>query len=404
MSRKFYVPVEVNNQSVSEEAVAWYFPLLTGAQYLSKKIIKAYCPVLINGQSVSKLFYEAGGSSGLVVYDNGTWGYVPNGTSMSNYSTDFTNDVYTNKCLWWNGNAYTGYNGYVWEERTVSGDTFITKSGVHNDAYEMSFWYIPLKNSIYGDFTVRIEAKWREKSTRTPSNVNNAFEFGAYYVPDDWAATDEIGEDLPASNEDYATFSYTINAGDDPFSYVVLDAYCGAPQIRKIEIIGGRDYYKKATHAASAQLTNNIVQPLYLESDVLSAVTKKYTSDRRHTETDTYSVDSSSSDVYKVVLRMWDTNHTYQTYYPIFISESSFTLYQTHYRDDVYQYDATRTALAKTRYNKTYYVYGTGDFTNLNVITTNADLDRASECLIYFVSTDISMWEAAYITFDGTIS
>ena len=62
MSRKYYVPVEVNNQSVSEEVVAWYFPLLTSGQYLAKKVVKAYCPVLINGQSVSKLFYEAGGA------------------------------------------------------------------------------------------------------------------------------------------------------------------------------------------------------------------------------------------------------------------------------------------------------------------------------------------------------
>ena len=365
----------------------------------AKKVIRG----LIGVNGVAKLFWDGGGNV-LVVYDNGTWGYVPDGTSMSNYSTDFDRDVYTNKCMWWNGNASTGYNGYVWEERTVSGNTFITKSGVHNDANEFSFWYIPLKNSIYGTFTVRIEAKWREKSTLVPINVSNYFAYGAYYVPDNWGAYEEIGDDLPAPNEDYETFSYTINAGDDPFSYVILDAYNGAPQIRKIEIIGGRDYYKKATHPASAQLTNNIVQPLYLEPENLNAVTKKYTSDRRHTETDVYSVDSYSSVVYRVTLRMWDTNHTYQSYYSFFISESSFTLIQTHYRDDTYQYVATRTALAKTRYNKTYYVWGAGDFTNLNVITTNADLERASECLIYFISTDISMWEAAYIVFDGSIS
>lgn len=170
----------------------------------------------------------------LTIYDNGTWGYVPDGTSMSNYSTDFEHDLYTNKCMWWNGNSTTSYNGYVWEE---SNNT-ITKSGVHNDAFEMSFWYIPLKNPIYGEFTVRIEAKWREKSTFEPLNVSNYFAYGAYYVPDDWAQYEEIGDSL---SESYQTFSYTIDAGEYPFSYIVLDAYNGAPQIRKIEIIGGRD-------------------------------------------------------------------------------------------------------------------------------------------------------------------
>lgn len=177
----------------------------------------------------------------LTIYDNGTWGYVPSGTSMSNYSTDFEHDLNTNKCMWWNGNATTQYNGYVWEETTIDGNTVITKSGVHNDANEMSFWYIPLQNPIYGEFTVRIEAKWRQKSTFAPTNISNYFAFGAYYAPDDWAQYDEIGDQLPEANEDFEVFNYTIDAGEYPFSYIVLDAYNGAPQIRKIEIIGGRD-------------------------------------------------------------------------------------------------------------------------------------------------------------------
>lgn len=388
------VSIGINNQAMTVK------DMCIGINGQAKKVIKGFVGV----GDLAKQFWPSG-EAVRVIYNNGVWGWVPDGTDMSNYSTDFTRDLYTNKCMWWNGNAQTSYNGYVWEEQTIGGNNVITKSGVHNDVSEMSFWYIPLRNFIYGDFKVRIEAKWRQKTTYKPysRDIYNYLGYGAYWAQEDWSATNElIGDELPAANQNFETFICEIYGSDEAFSYIVLDAYNGAPQIKKIEIIGGRDYWKKATHQPSAELTNNIVQPLYLDM-VLTTTIKVLSPDSSYTETDVHEVDSYSSVVYRVVLWQWDYYQTYKSYHVFYVSENPFTLYQKHYKNDVYQYDATRTALAKTRHSKTYYYYGVGNSTNLRLVSTNADIGKASECLTYFPSTDISVWEAAYIAFDGTI-
>lgn len=266
MANTIYVPVG----GLSDEVEKFY----ASVGGLSKEVIKGYCSV----GGLSKQFYGSGGGGGgttHAIYDNGTWGWVPSGTSMSNYSTDFEQDVYTNKCLWWNGNSTTGYNGYVWEERTESGNSFITKSGVHNDANEMSYWFIPFKYSVSGNFTIRIEAKWREKSTFVPLNTSNYFSFGAYYVPEDWSDDTNISSQLPDSSENYRTFEYAINAGNNPFSYVVLNANNGAPQIRKIELINN-DNPKTVFEYDYQKNTEYYVHNFLTLSDVLQLDYEKF--------------------------------------------------------------------------------------------------------------------------------
>lgn len=580
MSRKFYIPVEVNNQTVSEETVAWYFPLLTGNQYLSKKVIKAYCSV--NG--LSKLFYEAGGGeSGYkikrLVFD---YDYQANNTyprtrptildtlryaieKTVSYNRYTSNDDfwlklknnedeicdYVESLLDSSDNAvivqtsflsyyrigitcYVGYspattipvtgigvtNAYKQIYYSTSGDgnsriyirVYMDDSGnltkeygtysrnlgfrMGNDTsiYSSSYNYLSYVANIGVHFeefnSGNTIANWdftkslydtvdgvigcRETYDGSQTTIDNTglhlalydacelpswlmrygdsieIEFGnftdigggtliifAYNAPalfytstDGWYLSAGTLKE-PIGNYDADLFkNATFKFHYDSDNYISLyknntliytsssvkmteAAKTGsamrvcpaiACDIKRMKIFNGIEYYKKATHGASAELTNNIVQPLYLESNSLNTVIKKYTSDRRHTETYIYSIGSSTSDVYWVVLRMWDNNHTYQSYYPIFISENTFTLNLTRYRDDVYQSDTTLTPSAKTRYNKTYYVCGTAGFTSLDIINFNVDMDRASECLIYNISSDISTWEAAYIVFDGTIS
>ena len=126
MSHKFYVPVLVNNQSVSKEVKEWYFPLLTSGQLLSKKIVKAYCAVLENGQSVSKLFYEAGASA------SGNWDFYETA------ATGFLDDYYYRYAQ-----TITKYN---------DGIAYFAFMGTLSDG-RGNYWYYPITVSTDEDGT-----------------------------------------------------------------------------------------------------------------------------------------------------------------------------------------------------------------------------------------------------------
>lgn len=159
---------------------------------------------------------------------------------------------------------------------------------------------------------------------------------------------------------------------------------------------------KQATHSATQYLTANIIQPVYIDEELYTYVSQKGTSNS--TEVRFVNLNSSSSVVYKVLLMMWNYEHTYKQFQPLYISENPFSIRIIYYRNDVLQSDTVENAVAKTRHGKTYYVRQVAGFMSTALYSCNLDLEKFTECTIYNPTTDISQWEASYIVFDGTIS
>ena len=393
MAKKAYVGVNDVARTVKT--------IYVGVNGVARKVIKGY--VGVNG--VAQVFWD-GGAGGLIVYDCGTWGYVPDGTAMNNYSTDFQTYAYTNKCLWYNS------NGYVWEERTVNDDTFITKSNVNNSGQEESYWYIPLKTPLYGNLTITVEAKWREKSTYSASS--NYFMDGLYYLDGDVVEGDDLSSLLPEPNEDYESFTYTIQGGDYPWGYVALLAYNGAPQIRKIAVDNGRTYWKQGTHEPSTNPSiqmymQHIQQPLKI--DHLLTTTYVYSENASTPIWDvTESVTTMDDVVYKIMIKQHPYGQDHYWYDHLYVSEQPFTMHRTVARNGQAYQDGDIQARAITLFGSgTYYVVlGYHDYSDyyarykLNYI--NMNLGDASEVTTFNYTNDEIVWCCAYILFDGTIS
>lgn len=325
MSRKFYVPVEVNNQSVSEEAVAWYFPLLTSGQYLAKKVVKAYCPVLINGQSVSKLFYEAGGGDG-VIFDNGVFYHVPVGMDVDNYLEGRNVAALQDYFFYPNPFWLNLYNYNEWEL-----DDDILKSGVR------SGFMIPIYR-MYGVDSIKYTCKtkitsaygydvgYNRKLADTDPYFSQSYATRINQSVNDWTVfTHDLRDDTTYRNADrivdYIWIS-GMNAGDtnDPYIWT-----------KKIEVIDGRRYYKKAT--ASGLPTSYVPQPVkYVDvgTTFYNFVYNGGTANQR-----IYKVYDNTAPVYKVVFKQTIVPAPYQTPSEIinvaYYSTQEFKLWRSAY-------------------------------------------------------------------------
>lgn len=194
MSRKFYAPVEVNNQTVSEEVTAWYFPLLTGNQYLSKKVIKAYCSV--NG--LSKLFYEAGGG--------GTrrciWGFYS--TTVETVIQGYSNDV---------PNPYA-----VAVDKINTGFAFyFIMPDYEEPSYDPSHWVI-LLSTDYSAVQYMYDGWDGEKRTNRTSSISYNGE--VWYIGEATPLSYTSKPQYPSDYTPDCLYDYDFNAGDAVLNYM----------------------------------------------------------------------------------------------------------------------------------------------------------------------------------------